>query len=89
MRFVRRCRDLGFSIPDIRTLLGLASGSGQPFAHTKTLGERHLERIRRKIGELRELEHAITKLIEHCDAAKAPFPLLDRLFTEGALPARK
>ena len=89
LRFVRRCRDLGFSIPDIRTLLGLAEDSEPPLASTKILGERHLERIRRKIDELRELEHAITELIEHRDVARAPFPLLDRLFTEGASPARK
>ena len=89
LRFVRRCRDLGFTIADIRTLLGLAEDNEPPLASTKILGERHLERIRRKMGELRELEHAITELIEHRDVARAPFPLLDRLFTEGASPARK
>ena len=89
LRFVRRCRDLGFTIPDIRTLPGLAADSEPPLASTKILGERHLERIRRKMGELRELEHVITELIEHRDAARAPFPLFDRLFTEGASPARK
>ena len=89
LRLVRRCRDLGFSIPDIRMLLGLAAGGESPCANAKTVGERHLVKIRRKIGELRELERAVTKLVEHCDATRDPCPMLDRLFTEGASPARK
>ncbi len=78
LRFVRRCRDLGFSIADIRTLLELSAGSEAPCAEVKTLGERHLRGVRRKIEELGKLERALAELVDRCDAGRTDCPMLDR-----------
>ena len=63
LRFVRRCRDLGFSIPDIRTLLDLSAGSDAPCAEVKALGERHLDAVRHRLDELGRLERALAELV--------------------------
>ncbi len=82
LRFVRRCRDLGFPIPDIRTLLDLSAGSDAPCADVKALGERHLEGVRRKLDELAGLERALAELVERCDAGRTDCPMLNRLLAD-------
>ena len=82
LRFVKRCRDLGFPIPDIRTLLDLSAGSDAPCADVKALGERHLHGVRRKLAELGRLELALAELVERCDAGRTDCPMLNRLYAE-------
>ena len=82
LRFVRRCRDLGFPIPDIRTLLDLSAGSDAPCAEVKALGERHLQGVRRKLDELSGLERALSELVERCDAGRTDCPMLNRLLAD-------
>ena len=82
LRFVKRCRDLGFPIPDIRTLLDLSAGSDAPCADVKALGERHLHGVRRKLEELGRLERALVELVERCDAGRTDCPMLNRLYAE-------
>ena len=82
LRFVKRCRDLGFPIPDIRTLLDLSAGSDAPCADVKALGERHLHGVRRKLAELGRLQRALAELVERCDAGRTDCPVLNRLYAE-------
>ena len=82
LRFVKRCRDLGFPIPDIRTLFGLSAGSDAPCADAKALGERHLRGVRQKLEDLGRLERALAELVERCDASRADCPMLNRLYAE-------
>lgn len=83
LRFVKRCRDLGFPIPDIRTLLDLSAGNGAPCANVKALGERHLRGVRRKLDELGKLEHALAELVRRCDAGRTDCPMLERLLADS------
>ena len=83
LRFVKRCRDLGFPIPDIRTLLDLSAGNGAPCANVKVLGERHLRGVRRKLDELGKLEHALAELVRRCDAGRTDCPMLERLLADS------
>ena len=91
LRFVRRCRELGFPVPDIRTLLELAAGSDAPCADVKVLGERHLRAVRRKLDELGRLEHALAALVRRCDAGRTDCPVLEALLADpgvqGSRPA--
>lgn len=66
LRFVRRCRDLGFSIPDIRQLIGLAEAETPPCAEAEEIGQRHLRGIRDKRVELERLEVALLGLLNGC-----------------------
>ena len=82
LRFVRRCRDLGFAIPDIRTLLDLSAGSDAPCADVKALGERHLQGVRRKLDELAGLERALSELVGRCEDGRTDCPMLNRLLAD-------
>ena len=83
LRFVKRCRDLGFSIPDIRTLLDRLAGNDAPCADVKALGERHLRGVRRKLDELGNLERALAELVKRCDAGRIDCPMLKRLLADS------
>jgi len=66
LSFIRRGRELGFSLADVRALLALANtDSACKFA--KAISDRHLTDVRKKIASLSELERALEMLINRCD----------------------
>ncbi|HEY8539595.1 MAG: helix-turn-helix domain-containing protein [Gammaproteobacteria bacterium] len=64
--FLRRCRALGFSIEEIRSLIALASGPDRSCRTVRSIAERHLEDVRQKLADLRRLELALGALVESC-----------------------
>lgn len=80
LRFVKRCRDLGFPIPEIRALLALSDDPGETCGNVKTIGEHHLREVRDKIADLTRLEGALAELIAECDRENTRCPALRRLF---------
>lgn len=84
LRFVRRCRDLGFPLDDVRTLFTLADGEPAACDAVRTLGERHLHAVQSRIAELKRLEAALSDLLADCARAKAQCPALRRLFAAGS-----
>lgn len=79
LRFVRRCRDLGIPLGDVRTLLALARDR-QSCGDVMVIGERQLAAVRARIAELRRLEEALTDLIEPCEPDRTDCPALRALF---------
>lgn len=82
LRFVKRCRDLGFSIKDIKALLGLAIDDAAHCAEARAIGENNLALVRAKIADLRSLETTIETLIEHCADGQGECPMLDDLLSD-------
>lgn len=82
LRFVKRCRDLGFSISEVKALLSLASDESSNCAKVKHIGEDHLDDVRGKIADLRRLETALVELLSHCEAGKTDCPMLKELFAD-------
>lgn len=76
LRFLRKCRDLGFSLPDAQALLQLSASGAADCASASGLGRRHLDSVRRKIAELRELERALDELMINCAAGNTECPML-------------
>lgn len=64
LTFIRRSRELGFSLEDIRTLLDLSDGKQDGAARALTL--RHLDDVRGKITSLKRLEKALKGMTEAC-----------------------
>jgi MerR family mercuric resistance operon transcriptional regulator len=64
MTFIRRSRELGFSLNDIRTLLDLSDGKRD--CAVKELTLRHLEDVQGRIASLRRLEKALKGMTEAC-----------------------
>ena len=68
LAFVRRSRELGFSLDEIRTLLALADCGSCAEVHGLTL--RHIQDVRRKIVDLKKLEGVLAALAKECDAGR-------------------
>ena len=66
LQFLRRCRDLGFSISEISGLLGLAERSDQSCRTVANLAREHLTRVRAKIADLKRLEQSLAVLVGSC-----------------------
>ena len=64
LTFIRRSRELGFSLENIRTLLDLSDCKRDGAARALTL--RHLDDVRSKITSLRRLEKALKAMSEAC-----------------------
>ena len=82
LRFVKRCRELGFPIRDVRALLGLALDDAPHCAEARDIAESNLGLIRAKIADLRSLEKAIVAQIEHCADGQGACPMLDDLLSD-------
>ncbi len=80
LTFIRRSRELGFSLDEIRALLGLVGGGNLSCAEVKGLTEQHVTDIRRKVKDLKKLERILTELPAKCRGNTVPdCPILDAL----------
>ena len=79
LRFIRRCRDLGFQIADAKTLMAFSEGSNTDCADVEQVGTTHLANIREKISELKRMEAALAELIANCKSGSTQCPMLERL----------
>lgn len=81
--FVRRARELGFTLDEVRALLGLAVGDQGSCADVRALAASHLTDVRARIADLKRMERVLTESVRACDAGLDPgCPLLDALGTE-------
>ena len=80
LRFIRRARTLGFSMEDIRELLGLWQSTSRSSASVKKVAGRHIEALRAKVVELNAMIHTLEHLTHHCQGDHRPdCPILDDL----------
>jgi MerR family mercuric resistance operon transcriptional regulator len=80
LTLVKRARELGFSLAEIRALLSLA-GDGRRCADARAIAEQHVADIRTKIADLRTMKRVLDRAIDDCrDGRMAGCPLLDALF---------
>jgi Cu(I)-responsive transcriptional regulator len=80
LRFIRRARALGFSIEDIRELLGLWQSRSRSSAAVKKIATAHIERLRAKLEELQGMVKTLEHLVHHCHGDHRPeCPILDDL----------
>jgi len=80
LRFIRRARDLGFSIEEIRELLGLWRNRSRSSAAVKKIAAKHIGDLRLKIAELQSMVQTLEHLTRHCHGDHRPdCPILDDL----------
>src|SRR5262249_60903138 len=81
LHFVRRGRELGFSLDELRGLLRLVDGHAYTCAEVYALTVAHLKDIRRKISDLRQLQRVMSEMASQCTADQVPVcPVIDALF---------
>jgi MerR family transcriptional regulator, mercuric resistance operon regulatory protein len=67
LSFIRRARQLGFTLDDIRALLGLADNTGDhSCADAHRLGAKHLDDVGAKIADLKKMEKALRGMVASC-----------------------
>jgi len=80
LAFIRRARELGFSLDEIRALLRLGGPEKASCRQVREIAAHHLEGIRAKLGDLRKLERLLAKTVARCSGKMAPdCPVLDIL----------
>lgn len=67
--FIRRCRDFGFSIDQVRELVGLVDEPDRPCVEVRNIAASHLQDVRRKLDELHALEASLNAIVCGCDDA--------------------
>ena len=83
--FIRRSRELGFSLEEIRALLRLGGPQKASCREVRAIATHHLEDIRAKLGDLRKLERLLAETVARCSGRTAPdCPVLDILDIERA-----
>ena len=66
LAFIRHCRELGFSQPDIRELLDLTDNPGQSCESVDRIASSHLTSIKDRIRRLRALKTELEHMLDGC-----------------------
>ena len=78
--FIRRSRELGFSMNEIRQLLTLVDREQVSCERVKAIADEHWRDIRSKIADLRKMERTLRELSDQCSGENAPeCPIIDVL----------
>ena len=80
LTFIRRSRELGFSLDEIRALLRLGGPEKASCREVREIAAHHLGDIRAKLSDLKKLERLLAKTVARCSGNTAPdCPVLDIL----------
>jgi MerR family copper efflux transcriptional regulator len=80
LQFIRRARNLGFSVDEIRSLLDLWQDKKRASTKVKALATQHLRELDQKIKELESMRRTLAHLIERCRGNDRPdCPILNDL----------
>ena len=80
LRFIRHSRDLGFSLEQIRALLGLWQDRARPSREVRALARTHLAELEAKLAELQAMKATLEQLVSSCHGDERPdCPILDSL----------
>ena len=71
--FVRRARELGFTLDEVRVLLKLSeTGGTSACTEVREISTAHLADVRQRIADLRAMERVLSSVIRECDAGQQP-----------------
>jgi len=83
LRFIRRARDLGFSMKEIGALVGLWQNRGRASGDVKKLAARHMRQLDDKIRDLQAMRDTLAHLAHHCHGDGRPdCPILEDLASD-------
>ncbi len=83
LKFIKRSRELGFTLREVRVLLGLVDGGDYTCAEVRELTLGHLQDVRRKIVDLQRLEATLAEITDKCADGTIPdCPIIETLFRD-------
>jgi MerR family transcriptional regulator, mercuric resistance operon regulatory protein len=78
--FIRRARELGFTLDEIRDLLRLAAAVADPCAEVRDVAADHLGDVRAKIADLKKMERTLAMAVSRCEGGeRAGCPVIEAL----------
>ncbi|KQS77128.1 transcriptional regulator [Rhizobium sp. Leaf384] len=78
LRFIRRARDLGFSVDQMKTLLALWQDRGRASGDVKAIALEHIAELDRKAAAIAAMTATLRHLASHCHGDHRPdCPILD------------
>lgn len=86
--FIRRSRELGFSIEQVRELLGFVDDSNHTCGEVKALTLQHARYVQTKIDDLKRLQKALLTMSARCSGGEYPVddcPIIDAMFDEAGI----
>ncbi len=84
LAFIKRARDLGFSLEEVGKLLALWQDRQRASAEVKALALRHIAELESRISEMSSLRDTLGELVEHCHGDERPdCPILRDLAAGG------
>ncbi|MFT3813108.1 MAG: Cu(I)-responsive transcriptional regulator [Acidovorax sp.] len=84
LRFIRRGRDLGFSMEEIAALLGLWQDKRRASAQVKQIAQAHIDDLGQRIAAMQAMQRTLQSLVHCCHGDERPeCPILDDLAAAG------
>jgi MerR family transcriptional regulator, copper efflux regulator len=78
LQFIRRTRDLGFSLEEVANLLALWRDRKRPSREVKKLASQHIEDLERRMREMRAVVRTLKTLADHCHGdERSDCPILE------------
>ena len=69
LTFIKRCRDLGFSIEQVRELVNLFEDGDRSCIEVRDMAQLHLDAVRVKMEQMRQLEASLAAFVNNCTEA--------------------
>lgn len=86
LHFIRRARDLGFAVAEIKELLSLWRDRSRQSADVKQIAKAHIDELRQKIESLQQMADTLQTLIDGCSGDQRPdCPILADLEKTAAI----
>ena len=83
LTFVKRSRELGFTLAQVRQLLSCIEGEKFTCKQAQSIALKHIDEVRQKIAEPKSMEDLLTDLADQCTGAEIPdCPVVDALFRD-------
>ena len=80
LRFIKRCRDLGFSMTEIAELVGLWQNRQRASSTVKAVAQKHMDELSQRIDALQAMQRTLATLLDCCQGDDRPdCPILDDL----------
>ena len=80
LRFIKRARDLGFSMAEIAELVGLWHNQARASASVKQIAQDHVDELEKRIQAMQAMRRTLQNLLQHCHGDERPAcPILDDL----------
>jgi Cu(I)-responsive transcriptional regulator len=80
LRFVKRARELGFSMKDIKQLVGLWKNKSRSSSQVKSIAQKHTTELEKKLHEIQSMLSTLNHLVKNCHGDQRPdCPILDEL----------